>query len=170
MDEMLTEGLRARINGRQGQVTLKWGTAAGHPTRKNKWMRTSADRQEQPHLPKPWSSWGTPPALLEGQHSRAPALQGVLECVHGQFILQVIEEPSKGTSRTAGERLSASACSDGIRERMVLNRPWVDLGYISGRNSLLCSCCVASPAFLETLWMPQPWKYSRPAWKGLWEK
>lgn len=36
MDEMLTEGLRARINGRQGQVTLKWGTAMGHPTRKNK--------------------------------------------------------------------------------------------------------------------------------------
>jgi len=43
----------------QGQVMLQWGSATGHPTRKTEEMRPSVGRWEQPHVYKPWSSWGT---------------------------------------------------------------------------------------------------------------
>lgn len=36
--------------------------------------------------------------LLEGQSSRAPASRRVLECISGNFLTQVVEEPMKGGS------------------------------------------------------------------------
>jgi len=57
-DEEPTESYVSGLKGGQGLVTLQQGSATGHPTRKTGQIRSSTDRQEQPHVHKPWSSWG----------------------------------------------------------------------------------------------------------------
>lgn len=53
-----TKTLWVRIRG-QGQVTLHWGSATGHQTKKAEQMRPSTNRCEHPHVHKLWSMWGT---------------------------------------------------------------------------------------------------------------
>ena len=49
---------------------------------------------------------------------------------------------------------------------MVLSWGREDLGWISGGSSLLCEWWGARTGCPERLWMPRPWRCSRPGWMG----
>lgn len=98
MDEELTSGLGVRNKGRAGTGDII-GSATGHSIRKTKWMKPSADREEQPHIL-------TSPSLMVGLHhpdicwmenlAGHKQFRRFPESTDGNLLLQGIEEPARG--------------------------------------------------------------------------
>lgn len=59
MDEGPSESLQVRIKGRARTGDIIVRVCYRLPDQQGQGMRPSTDREEQPHIQKPWSSWGT---------------------------------------------------------------------------------------------------------------
>lgn len=80
MDEEMT-AYGSGLKGRQGQM-VQWESATGHLTRRTEQMRLSIDRADLHSQICLHGGFRPPQCLLEGQHSKATAIQEVLQ-LHG---------------------------------------------------------------------------------------
>ena len=73
----------------------------------------------------------------------------------------------KGAYKQEGSQLSEEVDNSRMRGNgLKLRRE--DLGWMSGGSSLLWDWWGARTGCLERLWMPHPWRCSRPGWMGSW--